>query len=142
MIPRFKVRDTKEHVWCDAGKFYLYGGQLSVPSDTPGLFKLGDGAMGYGCYRVPDGRYEVCMSTGLKDKNGTEVYEKDIILYPWASGTYSMAIIEYRISEYNSPRWIAKTIGNDENGDEINVDIRCKIIGNRFDNPELLTEMK
>lgn len=83
---------------------------------------------------------QLMQYTGLKDKNGKEIYEGDIILYPWAGGTFSKGIIEYQIPECSSPRFIAKTIGNDENGDEINFDRRCEVIGNIYDNPKLMKE--
>lgn len=125
------------------------------------LFKLGDRAfiLGNDCKIIQSGGYDayinhfievdpatVGMFTGYLDKNKKEIYgavgEKgsDIILSPWAGGTFSKAIIEYRLSNYTSPEWIGKTIGDDENGEEIQFDPRCEIVGNMADNPELLKE--
>jgi len=82
----------------------------------------------------------VGQSTGLKDKNIKEIYEGDIILYPWAGGTHSKAYIEYKTYKYCSPKYTAMTIGDDENGDEIPWDSRAEVIGNIHQNPELMEQ--
>jgi len=71
--------------------------------------------------------------TGLKDKNSKEIYEDDIILYPYSDNSCVKAVIEYRISEWQSPCYVGKT-----NDDEIQFDSRCEIIGNIYENKELL----
>ena len=81
---------------------------------------------------------DIMQYTGMKDKNGEAVWEGDIILYPWSTGTYSKGIIEFKVSKWRSPGFTCVTIGDDENGDEISFDSRCEVIGNIHENPELL----
>ena len=91
----------------------------------------------------------LAISTGITDKNKVPIYSSfpvdgevmseggDRILYPWAGGTYSKGVIEYKAYDYSSThgstvvypmRFICVTSGDDENGPEINFDSRCEVI--------------
>mgnify|MGYP002711153993 CR=1 FL=1 len=69
----------------------------------------------------------LCRFTGLCDKNGKKIWENDILRYEW-DGKTRIDIVKYQppIFTYsNSMRW---SLDQDE------------VIGNIFDNPELLQE--
>ncbi len=69
----------------------------------------------------------LCQFTGLCDKNGNKIWENDILRYEWDRKT-RIDIVKYQppIFTYsNSMRW---SLSQDE------------VIGNIFDNPELLQE--
>ena len=72
---------------------------------------------------------ELMQFTGLKDKNGKEIYEGDIV----KSGNYESGIyqVEYEDSGF-SP--FAETYF----GDQLIQNELCEIIGNIYENPELL----
>lgn len=80
--------------------------------------------------------------TGLKDKNGKEIYENDLVVYKDDSNTKQVGIVEYRMAGY-----FFKAINGDEEG---NQDIspyapdyeNYEIIGNIYENGELLKEVK
>lgn len=83
----------------------------------------------------------LCQCTGLEDKNGKLIYENDIVAY-W--DTYST---ESGLTEADC---IGKVVWDDEtisfqvtnrlSAESYEVLDECSVIGNVFDNPELLEE--
>lgn len=94
--------------------------------------------------------------TGLTDKNGKKIFEGDIVrTQPFSDKPYSskakykqhIGVVEYRIQHFKSRfyeqdyegRWIANIIDYGKftccNWNEF---FKCKVIGNIYDNPELL----
>ncbi|TKI53522.1 hypothetical protein FC756_23125 [Lysinibacillus mangiferihumi] len=88
---------------------------------------------------ISDG-FELMQYTGLKDKNGKEIYEGDILKTPSASGIGDI-ITTIEWTEFS---WKEKLIYSpihqfyeyfdfsDETGND------CEVIGNIYENPELL----
>lgn len=78
-------------------------------------------------------RNTICQCTGLKDKNGKLIWENDIV-----KTQYGKAVVVWDKSEWRI-KWIDDLIwrrdlhywANDNSW-------RIEVIGNRFDNPELL----
>lgn len=73
--------------------------------------------------------FELMQYTGLKDKNGKEIYEGDIIAFP----TYK-TVIEWSDKHAAYKPWCEYMEGHDniEEGEPI------EVIGNIYENPELL----
>lgn len=89
-------------------------------------------------------RYEVdpetlCQFTGLIDKNGKRIWENDIAL-AWSQGSRAIGTVKQRVDGLwimspawqNHEFWELKPNGNGET--------TVEVLGNAFDNPELLQE--
>ena len=76
--------------------------------------------------------YELMMPTGLKDKNGVEIYVGDII-----RGSYNTNIIGYDIVTIEVKEDLLK--GFELEQFDLN---NTEVLGNIYENPELLREIK
>nr|DAO26085.1 MAG TPA: YopX protein [Bacteriophage sp.] len=75
----------------------------------------------------------ICQCTGLKDKNGKLIWENDIVNTQCGKAIVIWDKAEWRI------KWIKDTIWRKDLHFWTNEDDwKCEIIGNIFDNPELL----
>lgn len=130
--------DIKFRVWNRQSKKYITGNRVRVDGD--GLLYI-DRITVKNCFRPPHTRknpwFIVEQYTGLKDKNGTEIYEGDVVETPEYPGkiVYNK---KYACFELWRPRssdcFIALTHQQDiDMGD-------LEVIGNIHENPELLEE--
>ena len=67
----------------------------------------------------------ICQCTGLKDKNGKLIWENDIMKYQW-DGKTRIDVVKYEPPLFTYSKAVRWDLGADE------------VIGNIFDNPELL----
>ena len=81
----------------------------------------------------------ICRCTGLKDKNGNLIWENDVVAY-W--DTYSTESGYAEADCIGKVVWDAETISfqvtNRLSAESYEVLDECSVIGNKFDNPELL----
>ncbi len=117
-------------------------GEWVVGDLVHSVYKIGDTCIGQ--YGNEIGMHEVdpltiCQCTGLKDKNGRLIWENDIVAY-WDS--YSTENGQAEADCDGKVVWDDETISfqvtNRLSAESYEVLDECSVIGNVFDNPELL----
>lgn len=122
------MKELKFRVWSEEDKEYRT--DLNV-------FRLHDGKIvcTSPAYSLEGDRFDVEQYTGLKDKNGKEIYEGDIVKYAWTRCNYIVAYRKYDASF---------VLENDDREEIIlfqyNRQNDYEVIGTIHENPELLEE--
>jgi uncharacterized phage protein (TIGR01671 family) len=91
------------------------------------------------CLSIHDDNVVIMQYTGLKDKNGVEIYEGDIVKTTSSelTGRWKHKVYKIEFKEINCIA-NAKYMGFDF---QFNVD-EIEVIGNIYENPELLEKIK
>ena len=86
--------------------------------------------------------YKVRQYTGLKDKNGTEIYDGDYIRYSMRTINGSIYTHVCRVFQHESGTWRIEGYHEDNHSYETKGTVYekrliCEVIGNIYENPEL-----
>lgn len=127
MIPNFRAWLKEEKKMIDADEIHWFDGQLDF---------IGDGIT----FKCKSDDLVLMQSTGLKDKNGKEIFEGDVVQYQNTKvpSADSKGIIRYFDNwamfgidiEHNEPRALFFNGLADH--------ISLEVVGNIYENPELL----
>jgi uncharacterized phage protein (TIGR01671 family) len=127
-------REIKFRIWSNSMKRWLCEDSQYLQMDGK---KVQGAAWSTMEWDIPSEQYIIQQYTGLKDNNGDQIYEGDIV--------QNMIIgpVEYFLGEFSiggvTPLKDFLIIPRDEN-QPLNLDLDLEIIGNIFENPELLKQ--
>lgn len=131
MIPKYRAWDKRLKVMCEVGKIDFINKILFYS------YWLDGSAISFD-------EVELMQSTGLKDRNGVEIYECDIIDKRYHNmHTYdSIGVVEFG-KGYDSDGWAhGEWFGwvTDQDTSLADVHEECTVLGNKYENPELLED--
>lgn len=116
----FKAKRIKDGQWVE-GAFYI-----EPYTDCCYIIQWNSSGLGFNEFIKVDGD-TICQCTGLKDKNDKLIWENDIMKYQW-NGETRVDVVKYDAPMFSYKNVIRWSLYQDE------------VIGNVFDNPELMHE--
>ena len=139
------MREIKFRAWFEGhmyevAKLDFWGDPEQATCDLAGPGENGEGEEFFDIYV---GEVELMQYTGLKDKNGAEVYEGDIVAFEDSDGGYEYpdVAVNTGIVEYGELGFYFTNRVAVEMDDFYIKDGRCddiEVIGNIYENPELM----
>ena len=131
MIREIKFRgkdvDTNQWVYGSLMVYNKHHPTITWVDDTEPVEKK------HTCVVYPD---SVGEYTGLRDKNGTEIYEGDIVLQQGYNGKKMPMVVKFG----NGAFIVGYHKGSSTRKTPMLVSCKCEVIGNIYDNSELLNE--
>lgn len=128
MIPNFRAWLKKEKEMIDVDEIHWSDGQLDF---------IGDGIT----FKCESDDLVLMQSTGLKDKNGKEIFEGDIVTDGHTTGDIKNhpTLGFYMVDENGVERWFSDHATIEDFEEDVETAARIlEIIGNIYENPELL----
>lgn len=134
MIPKFRAWDKDEKVMRIVNEIHF-----TIKTITCEPLKGHDNMLEMYNPICFEGHFELMQSTGLKDKNGVEIYEGDLI----QNGRGEIGYVTYLLQETGFVVVLKNTdyrLGHRNTGESYDMAYWHEIIGNIYENTELLEE--
>lgn len=138
----FKAKRLDNGEWVQGVPFEIEGKMVILIKDNENFLRvhyIEENMWNAEIYAIEVEPDTICQCTGLKDKNGNLIWENDIIAY-W--DTYSTENGQAEADCIGKVMWDDETLSfyvtNRLSAESHEVLDECSVIGNVFDNPELL----
>lgn len=122
----FKAKRIKDGQWVD-GAFYI-----EPYTDCCYIIQWNSMGLGFNEFIEVDGE-TICQCTGLKDKNGKLIWENDIVEYRDCTTERYVVAYENDKACFEYQQYGCSIMNFDEMSS-----VEVEVVGNVFDNPELL----
>lgn len=120
-------------------KFRAWDRTLNKWADPSMVYLAGDGTLrGWGDVPLDSQRYILHFVTGQKDKSGVVIYEGDIVEYKISGSRYAAEVYYDTATARYSKRGIDSSYGGVIDKDLVSYASTQQVIGNIYENPELL----
>ena len=132
MIPKFRAYDKR---------FSEFVEDFFVSEDGKIYKKTKDTGYGFAISRETSDKIILRQSTGLKDKNGKEIFEGDIVTDGHTTGDIKNhpTLGFYMVDENGVERWFSDHATIEDFEEDVETAARIlEIIGNAYENPELI----
>lgn len=132
MLPKFRAWDKRENTMRDVAVLHFTeGGKVNYIEYRKTLPELKS-------YHV---RNVVLMqSTGLKDKNGVEVFQGDVVVHEEGEYSYKGIVLKDKYYFYIEGVNINDSFSFDDISNTLIGETDLEVIGNIYENPELLEQ--
>jgi len=128
-------RNIKFRAWLPMSATMVYNNEFNKISGNE-IFKSGSGEL-WGSWRISNESSIHMQFIGLLDKNKNEIYEGDILNFSTKEGTKHTLAIYYIDRE---AMFCMYGMGGTKISELIRKDDDCEIIGNIYQNPEILKQ--
>lgn len=132
MIPKFRAYSTEENEM-----YYPHNDKnvdWTIDDETGFIAPLVN--LGSGMWGMID-KYELMQSTGLKDKNGVEIFEGDVVITSKGAIGY-VAYLQQEAGFVVALKKSDHRLGHRNTGESYDVATAHEVIGNIYENSELL----
>ena len=128
MIPKFRAWDRTRNEMIDVDEIHFDNGQLDFIGDAITFMRDAD-------------EIELMQSTGLKDKNGKEIFEGDVVTNGWKRQvvTFGTQEVEEDFGSIRIYRGFNLYLGG---GYPNAIMSEFEVVGNIYENPDLLEVIK